>query len=221
VGNRTAAAVALILAVMTLPLFRWHQHAEHIAGLQAEYTAAGSVADTYASSLEGLAAARRDFARSVAGSSGAVAQSAQMSVVAGGVAVGAAIDDARRRADAVDDALSAVQQQLPAPAIAAERPQLDRVAADRAAVKAALDAASGNATQLVQNPFTPLSARDSSERSAESTLLGAARTLDTDLGSVLAGLHGAEQAAEAQRDGTGGELHRTIAAPVLQVLLSP
>ncbi len=220
-GNRTAAVVALVIAVMTFPLFRWHQHADHIAGLQDQYAAAGSVVDTYRSTLDALAEARRDFATSVAGASGAVAGSAQMNVVAGAGAVGTAIDDARTRAGAVDDAVSALQQQLPPPAIAAERPQLDRLAGARAAVKAALDAAAGNATRLAQEPFLPLAARDASERTAQNTLIAAARTLDGELDSVLAGFHGAEQAAEAQRDATGDELHRVIAAPVLQVLLSP
>jgi hypothetical protein len=220
-GNRTAAVVALVIAVMTFPLFRWHQHADHIADLQAQYAAAGSVVDSFRSTLDALASARGDFAKSVAGATGAVTSSAQMNVVAGAGAVGGAIDDARSRAGAVDDALSALLQQLPAPAIAAERPQLDRLAGDRAAVKAALDAAAANATRLAQDPFTPLAARDSSERSLQNTVIATARTLDGDLGSVLAGLHGAEQAAEAQRDGTGVELRRTIAAPVLQVLLSP
>ncbi len=221
VGNRTAAVVALVIAVMTFPLFRWHQHADHIADLQAEYAAAGTAVDSYRSTLEALAAARGDFAKSVAGASGAVAGSAQMSVVAGAGAVGSAIDDARTRADAVDDALSAVRQQLPAPAIAAQRPELEHLAGDRAAVKAALDVAAADATRLAQEPYTPLSARDARERSAQAGLIAAAQTLDRDLGSVLAGLHGAEQAAEAQRDGTRDELHRTIAAPVLRVLLSP
>jgi hypothetical protein len=222
VKNRTAygAVLAIVLAI-GFPLFRWHQHADHIALLQQQYADAGTLVDSYRTTLNGLALAASDFNSAAAGISEATASSANLNVVASANALSSALSAAKARADVLSDAFESAQRQLPPAAIAAAQPGLTQFASDAAVASTAFAKAAAISTTMGQEPFLTLGERDSRERAAENAVSGPTRALQNDATNVLGILRAQQLNVAAAHDAKHDELSVVSGARVVGVIFNP
>ena len=222
ISNRQAAiAAAIIVFVIAFPLFRWHQHADHISALQQQYADAGLVVDTYQSNIDAISAANSGLTQGEAGISQSMKSSEDENVVSSAGDLGIAIQTASSRRSALTDAMTAAGQALPPDEVTAEHAAFDRYTTDATAADKAFTAAAATATTMAQNPFLTLGARDKGERDITRSTGPPVRQANSDAQQIVADLRAAQQKASGARDAVNADLDSETTASVLAVIISP
>jgi cell division protein FtsB len=222
ISNRQAVlAAAIIVFVIAFPLFRWHQHADHITALQQQNADAAALVDTYQSNIDAIAAGNAGLEQGEAAILQSMKASEDENVVSSAGDLGMAIQSASSRRSALSDAMSTAQQALPGDEIAAEKSAFDRYAQDATAADKAFSAAAATATGMAQDPFLTLGARDKGERDIAASLGPPVRHAYSDAQQIVADLRGAQQKAASARDAVHDALAGETSASVLAVIISP